>query len=268
MDARADDVQVLLDRAAQRWSLEIGPPFPHSTNYVARAVRPDGTRCVLKLGRAGESSELEALRVWDGRGAVQVLDAAPEDRAMLLEWIEPGNDLAGLAEEDDDAATIAAAGILRQLWRPSADGDGIRALRDWFGPLLDSSGVTDALLERGQRVARELFATAEAPVILHGDLSHFNILAARRAPWLAIDPTGFVGERGFDLAAFLRDPAPLPLPTLSRRLRIFCETLSLDPTRSREWCFAEATLNARRCQIEDPAWLPDRLEWAELTLRL
>ena len=70
----------------------------------------------------------------------------------------------------------------------------------------------------------------------------------------------------FEVAAFLRNPTPQPLPVLQRRLTLLAGTLGLDPQRTRDWCFAEAMLNA--------AWshaAPDfdeSLGWAELMLRL
>src|SRR5215212_5193912 len=40
----------LLDQCARRWGLTLGPPFDLSYNYVAPAVRADGTEVVLKAG--------------------------------------------------------------------------------------------------------------------------------------------------------------------------------------------------------------------------
>src|SRR5689334_21753977 len=72
----------LLDRLAARWSLTLGPHFPElSYNYVAPATRADGTPCVLKVGRLHDGellTEIEALRLWDGRGAAQLLAADPD----------------------------------------------------------------------------------------------------------------------------------------------------------------------------------------------
>ena len=39
--------------------------------------------------------------------------------------------------------------------------------------------------------------------LLHGDLHPGNVLAARRRPWLAIDPKPVVGDPAFDLAQVL-----------------------------------------------------------------
>lgn len=41
--------------------------------------------------------------------------------------------------------------------------------------------------------------------LLHGDLYPDNILSSQRG-WLVIDPKGVIGEREFELAAFLRNP--------------------------------------------------------------
>ena len=42
------------------------------------------------LKRARETAEIAALRLFDGRGAVRLLDADPERGALLLERVEPG----------------------------------------------------------------------------------------------------------------------------------------------------------------------------------
>src|SRR3954465_9372423 len=71
-----------------RWGLEVGPPFePLSYNYVAAARRADRTAVVLKAGLPGFElrCEIEALRLFDGRGAVRLLAADVETGALVLE---------------------------------------------------------------------------------------------------------------------------------------------------------------------------------------
>src|SRR5262249_23121766 len=80
-------------RDARRLSLE--QPFDTgdvSCAWVARAIRRDGTRAVLKLGmpHMEGTHELEGLRFWNGDPTVLVLDADPDLNAMLLESCEPG----------------------------------------------------------------------------------------------------------------------------------------------------------------------------------
>ena len=55
---------------------------------------------------------------------------------------------------------------------------------------------------------RELCASANERVVLHGDLHHDNILRSTREPWLAIDPNGIVGDPGYEVGALLFNPDP------------------------------------------------------------
>src|SRR5919202_1360039 len=83
----------LIDDYARRWDLVVGPPFePLSYNYVAPAVRADGREVVLKLGvpRDEVMREIEALRLYDGHGSVQLLEADAEQCMMMLERLRPG----------------------------------------------------------------------------------------------------------------------------------------------------------------------------------
>src|SRR5438067_1309862 len=68
--------------------------------------------------------------------------------------------------------------------------------------------VRGALGGQAEAIFAALLATQVAPVLLHGDLHHENILAAARQPWLAIDPKGVVGEPAYEAGALLRNPLP------------------------------------------------------------
>jgi streptomycin 6-kinase len=131
----------LLDACAQRWSLTVGAPFAGlSYNYVAPAVRADGTPVVLKLGVPHRElvCEIEALRLYDGRGIARLLDADAEGGALLLERLEPGTMLSHLAETDDQQATRLAARVMRQLWRPAPSGPHpFPSVADWAGGCKD-----------------------------------------------------------------------------------------------------------------------------------
>lgn len=250
-----------LQRLCDLWSLRLGPHFPGiRINYVARAWRADGRSCVLKVSRFVDetTNEIAALRQWDGDGAVRLLAGDPAQGALLLEALDPGTMLVEVARSDDDAATTIAAGLLRQLWRPrarvtSGANGGLRTLASWCAAydcnraalLRGDRGFPAALFQRADALRAELLASTTNPVILHGDLHHYNILRAQRAPWLAIDPKGLYGDRCFDVCQFLRNPdGDAPPPVNRRRLDIFCAELGLDRPRTRDWCFVHAVLDA------------------------
>ena len=104
---------------AQRWSLRVMAPFESlSYHYVAPAIRVDGTEVVLKVGIPTRelSAEVEALRLFNGQGAVQLIDVNIDQGALLVERLKPGTPLSSLV--DDAQATSIAARVMRQLWRP------------------------------------------------------------------------------------------------------------------------------------------------------
>jgi streptomycin 6-kinase len=261
----------LLDRLARRWSLTVEGHFPDiAYNYVAPATRrgPDARArpCVLKLSRRIDeaANEIAALRLWDGRGAARLIEADAGIGALLIERVEPGTMLVELAESDDDAATLVAAGLLRRLWEPvvePADLRGLRPLASWCAAYdrnrealsRGADGFPSALFQRADALRRDLLASTTRPTAIHGDMHHYNVLRDRPAGWRAIDPKGLAGDRCFDVCQFFRNPRDRP-PTRvrSRRLDIFCAELGLDRQRTKDWCLVHAVLDA--CwEFEGPA---------------
>lgn len=251
------DLPALVVRCERRWSLRVLPPVESlSYNYVAPAVRADGTAVILKLGVPSPEllTEMAALRLFDGCGSVRLLDADPEGGALLLEHLKPGTPLSSLT--DDAQATSIAVRVMKQLWRPVPPehpfptiakwAAGIMRLRDRFD---GGTGPFPAnWVERAECLFSELIGSMDEPVLLHGDLHHFNILAAERLPWLAIDPKGVVGEPAYEVGALLRNPLPRILSDpgvshiLARRLDQLAAELGFFRSRLRDWAVAQAVL--------------------------
>jgi streptomycin 6-kinase len=249
----------LLADCAQRWSLQIGPPFtPLSYNYVAPAVRADGREVVIKAGVINPEllCEAAALRQYGGRGVARLLDADEAQGVMLLERLRPGTMLAALP--DDDEATRVAAALMRQLWRPVPPDHPFPTVAQWAQGLSrlrrhfsgGSGPFPEALVATAEALFTELLAATTEPRLLHGDLHHNNILAAERQPWLAIDPKGVVGDRGYEVGALLRNRLPQPFnratagPILARRRALLAEMLALAPEAITGWGVAHCVLSA------------------------
>jgi streptomycin 6-kinase len=249
----------LLAECAQRWSLTVLPPFvPLSYNYVAPAIRADGTDVVLKVGYPGREllAEMAALRLYGGHGIAQLLDADVGLGALLLERLTPGMPLARLTDDAD--ATSIAAQVMRQLWRPVTPDHPFPTVAGWaagLGRLRARFGGTTgplpaALVERAERLFADLIGSMGEPVLLHGDLHHDNILTAHRQPWLALDPKGVVGEAAYETGALLRNPAgrvlqaPDPAGMMARRIDQLAAELGFEWERIRGWALAQAVLSA------------------------
>lgn len=257
-----DQLPALMAEMAQRWHVQVGPPFALSYNFVAPGVRDDGLPVVLKLGIPSPllEREIAALRIYAGRGAVRLLEAEPARGCLLLERLRPGSLLADLG--DDERATGIAAGVMEQLWRPLPGRHPFPDVVEWSSSLRrlrqNFAGGTGPLPARwvatAERLFSELIASSGEPVLIHADLHHFNILAADETAgcgtWLALDPHGVAAEREYEVGALLRNPfAQLPplteLRTLqARRVDLLAERLGFDRQRVVGWGIAQAVLSA------------------------
>jgi streptomycin 6-kinase len=227
--------------AAPHWSLELGEPFRYAfTSIAIPARRPDGSDVVLKVRHVDRETELEplALREWNGDGAVLLLDELPEQEAILLERCLPGTPL---SDEGPDYALKVMAALLPRLWKPATTPP-FRSLAEeaahWESGLVARG--RDRLVDAALDALRTLPGTQGEQVLVNQDLHGWNVLAAQREAWLAIDPKPLVGEREFGLAPIIRS-TELGLgkrETIWRLDRLTSE-LGLDRERARLWCIAQ-----------------------------
>ena len=255
------DLPGLLADLAARWCLTLGEPFDLSYNYVVGAGRGDGSEVVLKVGFPHHELEREirAMRLYAGEGTCRLLESNEAHHAMLLERLRPGERLEVLARDDDDAATRIGVMLMRQLWRPVPDDvpEGyFEPIANWFARAFarhraeygGPGPFPAAVLDRAERLAAELLASAPTIVLLHGDFHHDNVLSAERAPWLAIDPKGMIGDPGYEVGPFLMNPywggSEIEPGRVERRLDILSAELAYDRERLRAWGIAHAVLSA------------------------
>jgi streptomycin 6-kinase len=187
----------LVKECVDEWGLRLGEPYNRGVaGHVVRADLPDGTPAVLKLVYPHHEAvhEAAALTLWNGDGAVRLYECDEERWAMVVERCEPGTHLAELGA---DAALDVIVGLLPTLWKPA--GEPFRLLAEeaaWWASYLPGEWE-----RTGRPFERSLL---DAAVLLHQDLLGDNVLAARREPWLTIDPKPLVGEREFAVAPIVR----------------------------------------------------------------
>lgn len=235
-----------------RWGLtleRIGDPGGQISLICHVHRETDLSPAVLKAGLVTEETvnEHAALRHWAGRGAVLLLDADPAAGVLLLERLHGDIPLRSLAE---DKAMLEAASLLRHLWVPPADGHPFQAVPDRVAGMSAHlrehralPGAVDVLplVDEALETAAGLAASEPERFLLHGDFHHGNVLAADRAPWLAIDPKPLVGERAYDLAWLVQDRmdtlvgSPGPRAAARRRLGRLSEAVGVDRDRLRGW---------------------------------
>jgi streptomycin 6-kinase len=232
--------------------LELGEPYLPGGQcaWVAPARSREGDELALKVGWRHREAEHEAdaLRFWDGDGAVRCIAtrALPETTVLLLERCDPGVQLKrSLPEPEQD---VVVARLARRLWeRLPEKGYSFSSLAemcdlgaDWFeqGLERDASGLDRGLAREGIATLRELPRTADREVLLCTDLHAENVLSARREPWLVIDPKPFLGDPAFDAVQHMLNCdhrlATDPEGLAARMARL----LDVDPVRVKQWLFA------------------------------
>jgi streptomycin 6-kinase len=259
-DAWLADLPRAVGEFADRWALDLEPPYQPGGQcaWVAPARDRAGRNLVLKVAWRHDEAEHEAdgLRAWAGDGAVLLYDSAVTESSsvLLLERCRPGTALGDALPEPDRDRVVA--GLLRRLWQAPTDGYGFRPLQimcdawaaEFEQRLAHAPGRLDPGLSRaGMELFRTLPATADRQALLCTDLHAGNVLAARREPWLVIDPKPYVGDPTYDVLQYLLacDQRLFADPVgLARRM---ADHVELDPERLVQWLFA-------RCVQESINW--------------
>ena len=183
------------------------------------------------------------LTAWSHGPFVEVVKAQGD--AILMDRATGHRDLSEMAKAGQDAeATSVLCEVAEQIHSVSGP-DGLIPLDVRFRDLLNSGHHPE--LEDGKRIAGDLLAEPEDIRPLHGDLHHENILDFEGRGWLAIDPKGVLGERGFDYANIFCNPSPeiaLKDGRVEALLSLISGKARLDKTRLAKWVVAWTALSA------------------------
>lgn len=248
----------LAQEFVDRWSLRPDGPVRHgAAALVLPVTRPDNRLAALKLQPVDEESVGEpiALRVWDGRGVVQLLEHDPDTGTMLLERLDATRPLSRVPS-DIVAVQILAELLARLVALPAPEG--LRRLADIAAAMLDQ--VPHAIPLLRDQIEQQLVracASAVADLIgesgdrlLHWDLHYDNILSAQREPWLAIDPAPLAGDPGFELLPALGSRWEDIVASndieraVQHRFDVLTEVLDLDRQRAIGWTLGRILQNA------------------------
>ncbi len=238
----------MFDHFIQAWALvpDGTPVITHSSHLLP--VRWQGLPAILKVAIIAEEKRGgRLLHWWDGQGAARVY--AREDDAILLERAEGKHSLLSMAMNgEDEAASRTICETIATLHRPSAKPyPELVPLSVWFRALELASLAHGGKFSTPATVAKTLLAEPQETGALHGDIHHSNILDFEDRGFLAIDPKGLLGERGYDYANLFCNPdlpATQDPARLRRQLPVVAQESGLAPERLLRWIIAYAGLSA------------------------
>ena len=253
-----------------RWGLTPdGQPLETHTSLLFPVVTKDGQKAILKLtDDDSERNGCELMVWWNGNGAAKVLAHAAG--AILLERATGAGSLADMSWSGNDAQAcriICHAASRLHLPR-NASTPALTPLLYWFRCLAPAAKKHGGILTHCAEVANVLLSSPQNEVVLHGDLHHGNIIDFGTKGWLAIDPKGLVGERGFDYANIFTNP-DLADPTkpvaieperFAQRVNIVSEIARIERQRLLMWIIAWCGLSS--------AWFLQEGDCATIPLRI
>ncbi len=237
----------MFDNYLERWNLVSDGDVIVTNNSRLLPVSRSGEPAMLKIAVDPEEKAGASLMVWwDGDGAARVL--AQEGDALLLERSNDNGKLMKMARtgQDDEASRIVCAAATRLHSSRDKALPVLVPLTQWFHPLEAAAAQRGGLLTEAAAVARELLGEPREIVALHGDIHHQNILDFGERGWLAIDPKGLLGERGYDFANTLDNPdaeTAYKPGRLARQASVIAEAAGLDRKRLLKWVIAYGGLS-------------------------
>jgi streptomycin 6-kinase len=238
----------MFDPYLDRWALAADgePIITHSSRLLPVLWQDKPAMLKIAVG-AEEKFGGRLMRWWNGEGAAKIYDHI--DEALLIERARGKRSLLTMAMngEDDEASRIICQTVEKLHTPRGKPLPELVPLDRWFRELAPAARTHGGILGDCSAIADTLLAAPRDTCVLHGDIHHSNILDFGRSGWLAIDPKGLCGERGFDYANTFCNP-DLPTVTaacrLQRQLAVVSAAAEIEPKRLLHWIIAYAGLSS------------------------
>lgn len=264
----------LIHGRLDHWQLELDLPAGavpwNGHGAIVVPVLSSGEAAVLKVAYPHDEARVErhALALWNGHGAVRLLDSDAGTCSMLLERLDAGR---SLQDAPMDIAVTVWGELMHQL---SLVPDSRREWQELEHIADRAERWSDDLAAEWEQLGRpfprwllevalEVCQTRGAvgrrsgmDVLVNSDFHFLNILARTGAPvrpgagdFAAIDPQPMIGEAEFAVAPLLWNrlgelPASDPEQGLLDRCTDFSNAAGLDAEIARHWAVAREVENA------------------------
>lgn len=249
-----EELPKIIKQVEKKWSIRVCTHYPNlSYNYVAPCILSDGIEAVLKIGLPQEDSEIfdeaRALKLLGGNGAVKLLEFDEELEILLLEKVNPGENLREVFENNKPEAVNVAIDLLKRIIQNPPNDCGLQPLETWFENFQRARRKTPFVpFEEAAMLLEKLNSDKAEKYILHADFHHENILTSDREGFLVIDPKGMLGNIGYEISVFLnnhamwlKDESNLG-KNLKAAVRKFSKAFDISENELKDWAYFQQVL--------------------------
>lgn len=238
------------------WSIKHENHFQNlSYNYVAKCKKNDGSQVVIKIALPLDNVEIfneaTALKLFDGKGSVKLLNENKELQAILIEHLSPGLTLKEVYKNDEFGAVDRAINVLQKIaFRPSKKIN-LPSTAKWFEifETMENTEFPRKHLKKAQKHLKEIYNPIQNYFLLHGDFHHENILSSNRDDFLVIDPKGVIGSIGYEIAVFLNNHADWLESNsnystkMNYAIKKFSRAFGVSEQEINDWCYIQRVLS-------------------------
>jgi streptomycin 6-kinase len=265
-----------LQQAKNDWRLIDDGDFFTAGNSLLQPVLFEHRPAMLKIPLSGKAhGGFRLLDCWNGKAAVNVYKY--DANALLMERAVGDRSLRRMVLDghEEEANTLVCSVVNQLHSHACTETSGLAPLASWFRSLEVAATTQNGPFAACHAIAGALILDQRDIVALHGDVHYDNILDSGRngdihadnipdsghnggnhddnipdsghRGWVAIDPKGAIGERGFDFANLFCNPnieiaaSPARLP---RQVPLVAALAGLEPSRLLRWIIAWSGLMA------------------------
>jgi streptomycin 6-kinase len=225
-----------------RWRVTVTGDMKHGSNAAVIPVVGAGERFVLRLTPPGPgvAEQVDALRFWDGRGTVQLIDADAAGGAMLLERLATD---ASVRDVPVAEAMLILGRMMRRLAIPAprhvrSTADIVAARTATLQTEWERRGrpFPESVLHRALAAGSRLSRT-ESQLAVNADLHSEQVLRGGRERWLTVDPVLMRGDIAYDLGRILwtRVDDMIDASDIVRHFETVVSAAGIDRDHGRDW---------------------------------
>jgi streptomycin 6-kinase len=245
----------IIEKVAQHWQLDnINVVHNLSYNYLALAVQKNKIPVAIKISCDEQLilNEYQALKHFNGQGAIKVFDIDKTYSALLLEQAIPGHLLKTHNSYDIKNTINLYAQVVKELASSQLIIHEYSHVSKWCDVIdqIKHNHIESHFLKLAKQLKSFLLDSSEKEYLCHGDLHLENILQHGKK-WLAIDPKGIIGEMTFEAAAFdlissdeMQNTQSIAQKIIVRVKQI-SEALNLTYERLLAWIFLRVIISAQ-----------------------